>query len=191
MTREIMDSVLTKINRKMAAAKRNILLFMDNAPCHLENFVVPYWNTKVVFLPKNFTSRLQPVDAGIIRNCRIKHRKKLLKFVISQIDDNRKTSKIIQEADVLKEISWIKAAWEEVSGQAATNCFRKCSFRNKAEDWDLQTLHQDEGEESANLVKELDGGFDKDLASSIPAVNAGSISWRQGIRKENIEKHKN
>ena len=77
---------------------------------------------------------MQPVDAGIIRNCRIKHRKKLLKFVISQIDDNRKTSKIIQEADVLKEISWIKAAWEEVSGQAATNCFRKCSFRNKAED---------------------------------------------------------
>ena len=154
----------------MAAAKRNILLFMDNAPCHLENFVVPYWNTKVVFLPKNFTSRLQPVDAGIIRNCRIKHRKKLLKFVISQIDDNRKTSKIIQEADVLKEISWIKAAWEEVSGQAATNCFRKCSFRNKAEDWDLQTLHQDEGEESANLVKELDG----ELAQMIRWIWQGS-----------------
>ena len=34
MTSEIMDSVLTKINRKMAAARRSILLFMDNAHCH-------------------------------------------------------------------------------------------------------------------------------------------------------------
>ena len=40
MTSEIMDSALTKINRNMAAAKRNILLFMDKAPCHPENFVV-------------------------------------------------------------------------------------------------------------------------------------------------------
>ena len=34
MTSEIMDSALTKINRKMAAARRSILLFMDNAHCH-------------------------------------------------------------------------------------------------------------------------------------------------------------
>ena len=52
----------------MAAAKGNILFFMDNAPCHPENFVVSYSNMKVVFLPKNTTSRLQSLDAGIIRN---------------------------------------------------------------------------------------------------------------------------
>ena len=40
---------LIKINRKMAAAERNILLFMDNAPCHPENFVVSFSNIKVVF----------------------------------------------------------------------------------------------------------------------------------------------
>ena len=28
--------------------------------------------------------------------------------------------------------------------------------------------------------------FDKDIASSMPAVDAGSISWRQRIRKEII-----
>ena len=44
-----MHSVLTKINRKMTAAKRNILLFMDDAPCHPEIFVVSYSNIKVVF----------------------------------------------------------------------------------------------------------------------------------------------
>ena len=105
MPSEIMDSVLIKINRKMAAAERNILLFMDNAPCHPENFVVSYSNIKVVFLTKNTTSRLQPLDAGIIRNFKVKYRKRLLKFVISRFDDNRKASDIIQEVHVLKAVS--------------------------------------------------------------------------------------
>ena len=108
MTSEIMDSVLTKINRKMTAAKRNFLLFMDNAPCHPENFFVSYLNIKVVFLPKNTTSILQPLDPGIIRNFKVKHRKRLFKFVISRTDGNRKASEIIQVVDVLKVISWIK-----------------------------------------------------------------------------------
>ena len=33
--------------------------------------------------------------------------------------------------------------------------------------------------------------FDKDIASSMPAVDAGSCSWLQEIRKEIIEKHEN
>ena len=88
----------------------------------------------------------------------------------------------------MKAISWIKAAWEEVSDQAVTNCFRKCSFRNKAQDGVVQTLDQDEDEEFANLVKKLAGDFDKDIASSMPTVDVGSISWCQEIRKEIIKK---
>ena len=52
MTSKIMDSVLTKTNRNVAAAKRNILLFMANAPCHPENVVVSHSNIKVVFYLK-------------------------------------------------------------------------------------------------------------------------------------------
>ena len=63
----------------------------------------------------------------------------------------------------------------------------------------MQTLDQDEDEEFVNLVKEFAGdvdtdnqvGFDKDIASWITAVDAGSISWRQEIRKEITEKHEN
>ena len=53
----------------------------------------------------------------------------------------------------------------------------------------MQTLDQDEDEEFPNLVKELADDFDlddyvnfgKDIASSISAVDVGSISWRQEI----------
>ena len=100
-----------------------------------------------------------------------------MKFVISGIDDNRKSSEIIQEVHALKAISWIKAAWEEVSDQTVTNC-----FRNKAQHGVAQTLAGDV--DSDDYVD-----FDKAIASSMPAVDAGSISWRQEIRKEIIEKH--
>ena len=51
----------------------------------------------------------------------------------------------------------------------------------------MQTLDQDEDEKFANLVKELAGevdpdnyvGFEKDIASMMPTVDAGSIS---GVR---------
>ena len=199
MTSEIMESVLTKINRKMEAANRNILLLMDNAPCHPESFVDSYSNIKIVFLPKNTTSRLQPLDAGIIRNFKVKYRKRLLKFVISRIDDNRKASDIIKEVDVLKAISWIKASWEEVSDQTVINCFHKCGFRNQPRDEDVQTLDQDIDREFADLVKELAGDvdpndyvdFDREVVSSMPAVDTGNLGWRQELRKEIIEKHEN
>ena len=135
----------------------------------------------------------------MIRNFKVKYRKRLLKFVVSRTDDNSKASEIIQEVDVLNAISCIKAAWEEVSDQKVINCFRKCGFRNKVQGGDVQTLDQDENEEFANLVKELAGDvnpddymdFDKDIASLMPAVDAGSISWRQEIGKEIIQKHEN
>ena len=60
-------------------------------------------------------------------------------------------------------------------------------------------IDQDEDEGFANLVTELAGdvdqddyvNFDKDIASSMLPVDAGSISWRQDIRKEIIKKHEN
>ena len=36
MTTEIMNSVLAKTKHKMEAAKRKIMFFMDNHPCHTE-----------------------------------------------------------------------------------------------------------------------------------------------------------
>ena len=151
MTSEIIDSVLTKISRKMANDKRNILLSMDNVPCHPENFVVSYSNMKVVFLPKNTTS-----------------------------------FEIIQEVDILKAISEIKASWEEVSDQTVINYFCKCGFCNKTQDGDVQALDQGEDKKFANLVKELAGGyvdFGKDFASSMPAVDAGILA--SGNSKKN------
>ena len=139
-----MTSVLGKINRQMEVAKRKIILFMDNAPCHPESLSKRYSNIKVVFLPKNTASRLQPLDAGIIRNFKLKYCKKLLKVIISRINDNVKATEIIQEVDVLKAISWIKSAWGEVSEETIVNCFKTCGFRKSQPDVQLTDFAEEE-----------------------------------------------
>ena len=183
MTTEIMTSVLGKINRQVEVAKRKIILFIDKAPCHPESLSERYSNIKVVFLA--LTSRLQPLDAGIIRNFKLKYRKRLLKFVISRINDNVKATDIIQEVEVLKAISWIKSAWGEVSEETIVNCFKKCGFRKSQPNIQLTDFAGEEEFES--LVNELSTDvsaaeyidFDQEVVTSQPSIDVKNIAWRQ------------
>ena len=79
MTSEIFETVLSKLNRKLVFENRKVILFLDNATCHPESIYDEFSNIKIVFLPKNTTSRLQPLDAGIIRNFNVKYRISLVK----------------------------------------------------------------------------------------------------------------
>ena len=62
----------------------------------------------VLFLPKNTKSRLQPLDARIIRAFKLKYRKLLIRYIISNVDDDKLTSDIINEIGILKVgLDWI------------------------------------------------------------------------------------
>ena len=63
--------------RRMNQETRKVILFWDNATCHLETAQASLKNIKLVFLPKNTTSRLKPLDAGIMSNFKHKYRKLL------------------------------------------------------------------------------------------------------------------
>ena len=78
MTSDIMLAVLKRFNRKLLFEQRKVILFLDNATCHPESMVDSFSQIKIIFLPKNTNSRLQPLDAGIIRNFKVKYRKRWL-----------------------------------------------------------------------------------------------------------------
>ncbi len=126
MTGEIMDAVLTKLNRQLSSKHRSIALLLDNAGCHPASLKEKYSNIKIVFLPPNTTSKLQPLDLGIIQNFKIHYRKLLMRFVLSKIDKTDSTaSEIAKSVDVLKAIRWAAEAWDCVKKETVVNCFRK------------------------------------------------------------------
>ena len=71
MTSEVFETVLSKLNRKLVFENRKVILSLENATCHPESMDNKFSNIKIVFLPKNTTSTLQPLDAGIIRNFKV------------------------------------------------------------------------------------------------------------------------
>ena len=75
MTSETMSEVLSKLHRRLQRQKRNVLLFMDNAPYHPSSLQDKFENIKIVFLSKNTTSKTQLLDAGIIANWKVHYKK--------------------------------------------------------------------------------------------------------------------
>ena len=83
MTSDVMIAVLKQFKKKLLFEQRKIIFFLDNATYHPESMVDFFLQIKIIFLPKNTTSRIQPVDSGIIQNFKIKHRKRLVECVFA------------------------------------------------------------------------------------------------------------
>ena len=124
MNSEILNSILSKLNQRLLREKKNILLFMDNAPCHPPCLEGMFSNIKVVFLPKNTTSKTQPLDAGIIANWKVKYKKRLLRYVCSRADGSTNASEIVKSINILMVIEWGRDAWNEISNSTIKECFQ-------------------------------------------------------------------
>ena len=80
MTAEIFTRWLTKLDRKFHQAGKKIALVLDNATCHPQDIPNVLKSIKLVFLPPNTTSVVQPMDQGIICNF-----KRKFKAIYSQV----------------------------------------------------------------------------------------------------------
>ena len=103
-------------------------MILDNATCHPKLIIDSFSQINIIFLPKNTTSRLQPLDAGIIQNFKVKYRKRLGKYVLARINEYSSATQIIKDVNILMAIRWAQEAWKEVTGMTIKNCFEKCGI---------------------------------------------------------------
>ncbi|XP_065832947.1 tigger transposable element-derived protein 6-like [Oscarella lobularis] len=156
MTGKILNSVLSDINAKLRASNRFVLLLMDNAGCHPADLAEKFSNIKVVFLPANTTSVLQPLDLGIIKNFKDHYRSLLLKYVIAKIDEATCASEIAKSLTILYAIRWVAAAWKRVSPETIKKCFRKAGVTNV--DFEIVSADNYEEDPFADLEEDQSAG---------------------------------
>ena len=65
MTSAIFQDWLLDLDKLYRMQQRKVLLLLDNAPTHIVGSL-ELTSLKIIFLPPNTTSKIQPLDAGII-----------------------------------------------------------------------------------------------------------------------------
>ena len=122
MTTELFNEWLVLLNNDMKKEKRKILLFLDNCTVHNNPPLLEYVN--LIYFPPNTTSRLQPLDQGIIQNVKTLYRREIVSVVLDSIEKGEKVN-----LTVLTAIIMIDKAWKNVNPITINNCYRKCGFK--------------------------------------------------------------
>ena len=121
---------------------RQIVLLLDNFSGHAPGDTTPS-NIKIVFLPPNTTSKLQPCDQGIIHTLKAHTRRAILRSLLDFTDkyptlESRQYTtrggsiRVYKFApDVLKAMTLMTSAWQTVTSTTITNCFHKAGIRHQ------------------------------------------------------------
>ena len=150
MSGELFEDWVHELDRKFAASKRKIALIIDNCTTHphVENLK---W-IELIFLPPNTTSHTQPMDQGIIRTLKAKYRSLAVRKLILALEKKEPIPKF----SILSAMYMLKKAWDAVSNQTFTNCYRKSGISERDaekaindEDNPFEGLEDDDVEEDA------------------------------------------
>ena len=160
MTREIFKKWFFEafIPQVKDYAKKNnipgkILLLLDNAPGHYKetdcDLFDPEEMVLVRYLPKNTTSRIQPMDQNIIVNVKFHYKKSFLTYLLDEnLDDIDEAMKGITLKDVFR---WLINAWEKVSKNLIQSAWKPLAFFSEKSDLD-NTITNNNIESLVNCV---------------------------------------
>ncbi|GFY30668.1 tigger transposable element-derived protein 6 [Trichonephila clavipes] len=104
MTSELFNEWLVQLNSDMKKEKQHILLFLDN--CTVHNNAPPLSNVKLQFSSQNSTSKLQPLDQGIIHNFTTFYRREVIKSVLNNLENQQYVTTISFLTIIMIDKAW-------------------------------------------------------------------------------------
>ena len=100
MTADLFSHLCATFDADMRRKNRRVILIVDNATCHK---FTPLTNVKLVFLPPNTTSLIQPLDQGIIRAFKCHYRTAVMRYILSVMEATAKDAiEAARGVDVLR-----------------------------------------------------------------------------------------
>ncbi|KAL4121977.1 hypothetical protein QTP88_014392 [Uroleucon formosanum] len=171
MTGDLFKSWLVKFDQKMRLNQRNVLLFIDNCTAHC---TINLKSVRIEFLPPNTTSKLQPMDQGIIQNFKTLYRKEIIRKIVYDIDEGRPCS-----INLLQSMRMCEKAWRNVQLNTIINCFKKAGFYFNEEQCDGDICLENNDDD--------DGGYDWQIVADKFNIDHQTTFQSYATIDENVE----
>ncbi|KAH8009840.1 hypothetical protein HPB51_020188 [Rhipicephalus microplus] len=120
MTCSLFEEFLRDMGSKMGCQNRKVVLLLENCSAHPKD-TASLRNVKVVFLPANTTSHLQPLDTGIIKNVKHFYRKCIVKRSLASVERGQQPAGVT----ILDAMHYLASAWSAVTAATVEHCFNK------------------------------------------------------------------
>lgn len=101
-----------------------LLLILDDAPGHPQHIGAMHPDVKVVYLPLNTTTLIQPMDQGAIAAFKAHYLRQTFAQAVKATESGQTLQEFWKGFNILNAIQNIAAAWEEVT-QQCMNCIWK------------------------------------------------------------------
>ncbi len=124
---------------------RKVLLILDNFSEHTSMEKIPdhirLRNTTILYMPPNMASKIQPCDAGIIRNFKAYYRRRFNRALLQRIEDKVPE---LEKVDILGAIQFAVPAWNyEIKPTTIANCFLHCKIRSTEQAEAVENVTED------------------------------------------------
>ncbi|CAF3381248.1 unnamed protein product [Rotaria sp. Silwood1] len=161
MNSKIFTNWLHEFDLMMEKQKRQVLLFLDNAPVHPPDITLK-------FFPSNSTALIQPMDQGIIRTFKAHYRRQLVQHIIANADVAYTADDIVITA--LDAICWIDLAWKSITESTIQNTFKRAGFQVPSGESDSIPRETTTGDE---IIVAQEQEYLNDLDKVLQYVNVG------------------
>ncbi|GBO31195.1 hypothetical protein AVEN_230275-1 [Araneus ventricosus] len=152
MTSSIFGEWLVNFDKKMRNQARKVLLVLYNATCHAHGAQLK--NVKLLILPPNTTSKLQPLDHGVIKCFKIEYRQCALRHVIARVDGCESASEFSKKISVSDALDWIKISWKKIGQEVISKCFVGCGISSREIERQLDLFNESKGGRSISRALE-------------------------------------
>lgn len=114
---------LGKLDCNMQRQGRRVMLVLDNCSAH--HVLTSLTAVTLLFLPPNTTSKVEPLDLGIIRSFKASYRPRTMERSPIAVDCPATN---LPHVLLYSAIEMVKVAWAEVMATCVRNCFCKAGF---------------------------------------------------------------
>ena len=144
-----------------------VVLYLDNCPGHPEQLQNVHPSIEVIFLPKNTTSLLQPMDQGVIAVFKAKYAEKTFSMIRGCLDEQSDATvrQVWKKYDIGQCINFIADSHNELSKHCVQSCWKKL-WPEIVPDFIGFPTAAPELRNIVNMAREIDGEGFSDLTSA-------------------------